>query len=87
MTAMKQYATIGCPSKPLFQEVVVQTSSGKPDDVVAGLASASPMSILGIVSRYLIDVSDMVLGIVSRYLIDVIDMVLGIVSRYPTFAS
>ncbi|GAX82608.1 hypothetical protein CEUSTIGMA_g10034.t1 [Chlamydomonas eustigma] len=53
--AMKQYATVGCPSKPLYQEVAVQTGSGMPEDVIASLSSASPMSIMGIVSRYLLD--------------------------------
>ena len=57
-TAIKQYVSRACPSAIFLTEVAREVPGGTPDQVITTLASAPPMAMIGLVSRYLIDVSD-----------------------------
>ena len=57
-TAIKQYVSRACPSAIFLTEVATEVPGGTPDQVITTLASAPPMAMIGLVSRYLIDVSD-----------------------------
>lgn len=55
---MKRYAALGCPSVVVANDnTVLQTSSGTTEDVLNTLMSQPAYAVIGIASRFLVDVS------------------------------